>query len=74
MKYILLFTCFLICGCDCTDTTTSSAFKMNCEFVGSAGNGGIVRCENNEAICYVKYGFHSSPYCFRKEEKDEKYN
>lgn len=67
--FLLFVGLFFISGCDFSPSETNSVFLMNCEEVGSAGNGGMVRCENNEAVCYVKYGFHSSPYCFRKEDK-----
>lgn len=67
--FLLFVGLFFISGCDYSPSEINPAFKMNCEEVGGAGNGGMVRCENNEAICYVKYGFHSSPYCFRKEDK-----
>ena len=41
--------------------------NMKCYLVYNDGFG-MSRCENNEAICYVRHSFHSGPSCFLKKD------
>ena len=65
MKIIILLALFLVsCGTKITeDPILDEQYKMTCSSV----QGTVVRCFNDEAICYIyKLGYAGGIHCFKK--------
>ena len=65
---IFIFILPITYACECGNTAAQkSKFFMECEKVEPSNYPSyILRCENQEVVCYIESS-HRSPYCFKKE-------